>query len=51
MLGQLSPDADCVDALLTVAAEHAEPGDGLLAWGRRPARLKASVIARLPPLG
>ena len=50
VLGQLSPDADCVEALLTVAAEHAEPGDGLLAWARRPERLKSSVIARLPPL-
>lgn len=49
--GQLTPDADCVDALLAVAAEHAEPGDGLLAWARRPERLKRGLIARLPPLG
>ena len=50
VFGQLAPDATCVDALLAVAAQHAEPGDGLLAWGRRPERLKASVVARLPPL-
>ncbi len=50
VFGQLAPDTTCVDALLAVAAQHAEPGDGLLAWGRRPERLKASVVARLPPL-
>ncbi|MCE4557032.1 DUF1636 family protein [Roseateles cellulosilyticus] len=50
VFGQLTPDDACVDALLDVAAQHAEPGDGLLAWARRPERLKSAVLARLPPL-
>ncbi|MBL8277521.1 MAG: DUF1636 domain-containing protein [Pelomonas sp.] len=50
VFGQLAPDAACVDALLAVAAQHAEPGDGLLAWDRRPERLKSGIVARLPPL-
>lgn len=50
LFGQLAPDADCVQALLAVAAQHAEAGDGLLAWERRPERLKRGLIARLPPL-
>jgi predicted metal-binding protein len=50
LFGQLAPDATNVDALLAVAAQHAEPGDGLLAWERRPERLKGGLIARLPPL-
>lgn len=50
VFGQLAPDEACVDALLAVAAEHAEPGDGLLAWARRPERLKSGLVARLPPL-
>ncbi|HEY0953413.1 MAG TPA: DUF1636 domain-containing protein [Roseateles sp.] len=51
LFGQLAPDATSVDALLDVAAQHAEPGDGLLAWARRPERLKSGLLARLPPLG
>lgn len=51
LFGQLQPDDACVDALLDVAAQHAEPGHGLLAWDRRPERLKAGLVARLPPLG
>ena len=51
LFGQLAPDAVSVDALLAVAAQHAEPGDGLLAWDRRPDRLKGGLVARLPPLG
>jgi predicted metal-binding protein len=39
-----------VDALLAVAAQHAEPGDGLLPWDRRPECLKRGLVARLPPL-
>jgi predicted metal-binding protein len=50
LFGQLAPDAACVAALLAVAAQHAEPGDGLLAWDRRPDRLKSGLVARLPPL-
>ena len=50
LFGQLQPDATCVDALLAVAAQHAEPGDGLLGWDRRPDRLKGGLVARLPPL-
>lgn len=50
VFGQLAPDAPCVDALLAVAAQHAEPGDGVLDWNRRPDRLKTGVLARLPPL-
>jgi predicted metal-binding protein len=50
LFSQLTPDAACVDALLAVAAQHAEPGDGLLAWDRRPDRLKSGLVARLPPL-
>jgi predicted metal-binding protein len=50
LFGQLAPDAASVDALLAVAAQHAEPGDGLLAWSRRPACLKTGLLARLPPL-
>lgn len=50
VFGQLAPDEACVDALLAVAAQHAEPGDGLLAWERRPDRLKSGIVARLPPL-
>ena len=50
LFGQLAPDEACVDALLAVAAQHAEPGDGLLAWDRRPERLKSGIVARLPPL-
>ncbi|WP_457390358.1 DUF1636 family protein [Roseateles sp. P5_E1] len=51
LFGQLAPDAASVDALLSVAAQHSEPGDGLLAWDRRPDRLKGGLVARLPPLG
>lgn len=50
VFGQLAPDAVSVDALLDVATQHAEPGDGLLAWSRRPACLKTGLLARLPPL-
>ena len=50
LFGQLAPDAVSVDALLDVAVQHAESGDGLLAWSRRPACLKTGLIARLPPL-
>lgn len=50
LFGQLAPDAASVDALLDVAVQHAEPGDGLLAWSRRPACLKTGLLARLPPL-
>jgi predicted metal-binding protein len=50
LFGLLMPDAVSVDALLAVAAQHAEPGDGLLAWSRRPASLKTGLLARLPPL-
>ncbi|WP_255355283.1 DUF1636 family protein [Pelomonas sp. Root1217] len=50
LFGQLAPDAASVQALLAVAAQHAEPGDGLLAWDRRPDRLKGGLVARLPPL-
>lgn len=50
LFGQLTPDAASVDALLDVAAQHAEPGDGLLAWSRRPACLKTGLLARLPPV-
>ncbi|MEO6281084.1 DUF1636 domain-containing protein [Roseateles sp.] len=50
LFGQLAPGAASVDALLAVAAQHAEPGDGLLAWSRRPELLKSGLVARLPPL-
>ena len=50
LFGQMAPDAASVDALLAVAAQHAEPGDGLLAWSRRPDCLKTGLLARLPPL-
>lgn len=50
LFGGLAPDADSVHALLDVATQHAEPGDGLLAWDRRPERLKRGLVARLPPL-
>jgi predicted metal-binding protein len=50
LFGQLTPDPVSVDALLAVAVQHAEPGDGLLAWDRRPERLKTGLIGRLPPL-
>ncbi|WP_056272338.1 MULTISPECIES: DUF1636 domain-containing protein [unclassified Roseateles] len=50
LFGQLASDEASVDALLAVAAQHAEPGDGLLAWDRRPERLKSGLVARLPPL-
>jgi len=51
LFGQLAADAASVEALLDVAAQHAQAGDGLLAWDRRPERLKGGLIARLPPLG
>jgi predicted metal-binding protein len=50
LFGRLTPDPVSVDALLAVAVQHAEPGDGLLAWDRRPDRLKTGLIGRLPPL-
>ncbi len=50
VFGQLAPDEACVDALLAVAGQHAEPGEGLLPWDRRPERLKTGLVARLPPL-
>lgn len=50
LFGQLGPDAASVQALLAVATQHAEAGDGLLAWDRRPDRLKGGLLARLPPL-
>jgi predicted metal-binding protein len=49
LFGQLAPDEASVNALLDVATQHAEPGDGLLAWSRRPAILKTGLIGRLPP--
>ena len=46
----VAADDTSVNALLDVAAQHAESPDGLLAWSRRPACLKTGLIARLPPL-
>jgi predicted metal-binding protein len=51
LFGLLAADEASVDALLDVAVQHAEPGDGLLAWARRPERLKSALLARLPPVG
>ncbi|MGQ3055251.1 MAG: DUF1636 family protein [Roseateles sp.] len=50
LFGLLAADETSVNALLDVAAQHAEPGDGLLAWSRRPSCLKTGLLARLPPL-
>ena len=50
LFGLLAPDDTSVDALLDVATQHAEPGDGLLAWSRRPTCLKTGLLGRLPPL-
>ena len=50
LFGNLAADEACAAAMLAVAAEHAESADGLLAWDRRPERLKGGLVARLPPL-
>lgn len=50
VFGELTPDVDCVQAVLEVASQHAASADGLLAWGQRPQRLRRGLVARVPAL-
>jgi predicted metal-binding protein len=49
VFGELTPDADSVQAVLAIAHQHAESPEGVLAWAQRPERLRRGLIARLPP--
>jgi len=50
VFGDLVPDAASVEQVLACARLHRDSGDGLLAWGARPEKLRRGVIARLLPL-
>jgi predicted metal-binding protein len=50
VFGGLAPDDDSVQAVLSVAQQHAASTDGVLAWAERPQRLRRGLIARLPAL-
>ncbi len=50
LFGDLPPDAEGAADLLAVARAHAARADGFLARAERPERLRAGILARLPPL-
>jgi predicted metal-binding protein len=49
VFGDVAPGRD-EDAVIAVAAIHAEPGDGQIPWGRRPETLKRKTVSRTPPI-
>lgn len=50
VFGDLAPDADSVEQVLACARLHRDSGDGLLAWGARPEKLRRGIVMRLLPL-
>jgi predicted metal-binding protein len=50
LFGDLSADDASTEALITVALAHAAARDGYLSRAARPERLRAGILARLPPL-
>lgn len=50
LFGDLPPDGEGAADLLAAARAHAAHGDGFLPRAERPERLRAGVLARLPPL-
>jgi predicted metal-binding protein len=50
VFGDLPPDAAGAADLLAVARAHAVRVDGFLRRAERPERLRAGILARLPPL-
>lgn len=50
LFGDLPPDASGAADLLTVARIHSAREDGFLPRSARPERLRAGILARLPPL-
>ena len=50
LFGDLRADAGSVADLLTVAEAHAGAPSGFLPRAARPERLRAGILARLPPL-
>ena len=50
LFGDLSPDADGAADLVAAAQAHASRPDGFLPRVDRPERLRAGILARLPPL-
>jgi predicted metal-binding protein len=50
LFGDLPPDAAGAADLIAVARAHAARADGFLPRAARPERLRAGILARLPPL-
>lgn len=50
LFGDLPADGSGADDLLAVARTHAARTDGFLPRAERPERLRAGILARLPPL-
>jgi predicted metal-binding protein len=50
LFGDLPPDSAGAADLLAVARAHASRADGYLPRAERPGRLRAGILARLPPL-
>jgi predicted metal-binding protein len=50
LFGDLPPDADGAADLVTAALAHARRPEGFLPRAERPERLRAGILARLPPL-
>lgn len=50
LFGDVSPDAAGAADLLAAAQAHAAAPEGHLPRARRPERLRAGILARLPPL-
>jgi predicted metal-binding protein len=50
LFGDLPPDAEGAADLLAVARAHAARANGFLPRAERPERLRAGILARLPPL-
>ena len=50
VFGDVPPDAEGAADLLAVALAHAAGRDGFLPRAARPERLRAGILARLPPL-
>lgn len=49
LFGDVSPDADGAADLLAAARAHAMAAEGHLPRALRPERLRAGILARLPP--
>ncbi|MBM3588948.1 MAG: DUF1636 domain-containing protein [Alphaproteobacteria bacterium] len=50
LFGDLPPDAEGAADLLAVARAHSARADGFLPRAERPERLRAGILARIPPL-